>query len=89
VIAVVLTVSKSFSLPPIIPSNLFAASRSASGNAGAIITGADNPNAAPSRPASEGGILHDEAQAARLQCLLLPMIRPVRSGDETGYGNVG
>jgi hypothetical protein len=39
VITVVFIASKSFSLPPIIPSNSFAASRSASGNAGAIITG--------------------------------------------------
>jgi hypothetical protein len=40
VIAAVFIVSKSFNLPPIIPSNSFAASLSASGNAGAIITGA-------------------------------------------------
>ena len=39
-IAVALIVSKSFSLPPIIPINSFAASLSASGSAGAIITGA-------------------------------------------------
>ncbi len=39
-IAAVFIVSKSFNLPPIIPSNSFAASLSASGNAGAIITGA-------------------------------------------------
>jgi hypothetical protein len=36
-VAVALTVSNSSSLPPIIPSNSFAASLSASGNAGAII----------------------------------------------------
>jgi hypothetical protein len=40
VIAVVFIVSKSFSLPHIIPSNSFAVGLSASGNAGAIITGA-------------------------------------------------
>jgi hypothetical protein len=40
VIAAVFIVSKSFSLPHIIPSNSFAASLSVSGNAGAIITGA-------------------------------------------------
>jgi hypothetical protein len=39
VIAAVFIVSKSFSLPHIIPNNSFAASRSASGDAGAIITG--------------------------------------------------
>jgi hypothetical protein len=39
VIAAVFIVSKSFSLHPIIPSNLFAARLGASGNAGAIITG--------------------------------------------------
>ena len=39
-IAAVFVVRKSFSLPPIIPSNSFAAGRSASGNAGAIVTGA-------------------------------------------------
>jgi hypothetical protein len=39
VITAVFIVSKSFSLPPIIPSNSFAASLSARGNAGAIITG--------------------------------------------------
>jgi hypothetical protein len=42
VIAAVFIVSKPFSLPPIIPSNTFAASLSASGNAGAIITGASS-----------------------------------------------
>ena len=39
-IAAVFVVSKSFSLPHIIPNNSFAASLSASGNASAIITGA-------------------------------------------------
>jgi hypothetical protein len=39
VIAAVFIVSKSFSLPHIIPNNAFAASLTASGNAGAIITG--------------------------------------------------
>jgi hypothetical protein len=39
VIAAVFIVSRSFSLPHIIPNNSFAANLSASGNAGAIITG--------------------------------------------------
>ena len=38
-IAAVFIVGKSFSLPHTIPNNLFAAGRSANGNAGAIITG--------------------------------------------------
>ncbi|HTT24383.1 MAG TPA: hypothetical protein VMG82_36000 [Candidatus Sulfotelmatobacter sp.] len=41
-IAAVLIVSKSFSLPPIIPNNSSAASLGASGNAGAIITGSSS-----------------------------------------------
>ena len=38
-VAVALTVSKSFSLPDIIPNNLFAAILRASGNVGAITNG--------------------------------------------------
>jgi hypothetical protein len=57
VIAVVFIVSKSFSLPLIIPSNSFAGSRSASGNAGAIITGTTSlPTPFTGRSAGKVGI---------------------------------